>query len=125
VRCELVEASLDDVYRIHLRLRDTQRKLTTALQAADPKLTALSGSVADIAVAVTGDPLDLARFPAGTSVSQDVKLFTIMVRVLTEASRPAGHASILREQPDGATRVDARSTALPERDAVCRGSPRA
>ena len=33
----------------------------------------------------------------------DVKLFNVMVHVLTEANRHAGHADILREQLDGAT----------------------
>jgi hypothetical protein len=33
----------------------------------------------------------------------DVKLFNILVHVLTETSRHAGHADILREQLDGAT----------------------
>jgi hypothetical protein len=33
----------------------------------------------------------------------NVKLFNIMVHVLTEANRHAGHADILREQLDGAT----------------------
>jgi hypothetical protein len=33
----------------------------------------------------------------------NVKLFTIIVHVLTEANRHAGHADILREQLDGAT----------------------
>ncbi|WP_103347526.1 DinB family protein [Amycolatopsis sp. CA-128772] len=33
----------------------------------------------------------------------DVKLFTILVHVLTETSRHAGHADILREHLDGAT----------------------
>jgi hypothetical protein len=33
----------------------------------------------------------------------DVKLFNILVHVLTETSRHAGHADILREQLDGKT----------------------
>ena len=33
----------------------------------------------------------------------NVKLFNVMVHVLTEANRHAGHADILREQLDGAT----------------------
>jgi uncharacterized protein DUF664 len=33
----------------------------------------------------------------------DVKLFNVMVHVLTETNRHAGHADILREQLDGAT----------------------
>ena len=35
----------------------------------------------------------------------DVKLFNIMVHVLTETTRHAGHADILREQLDGRTGV--------------------
>jgi hypothetical protein len=35
--------------------------------------------------------------------SPDVTLFTILVHILTDTSRHAGHADILREQLDGAT----------------------
>ena len=38
----------------------------------------------------------------------DVKLFNIMVHVLTETTRHAGHADILREQLDGTIGIDAR-----------------
>jgi hypothetical protein len=38
----------------------------------------------------------------------DVKLFNILVHVLTETNRHAGHADILREQLDGRTGVAAR-----------------
>src|SRR3954447_17220294 len=41
----------------------------------------------------------------------DVMLFNILVHLLTETSRHAGHADILREQLDGAT-------AAPQRDAA-------
>ena len=41
----------------------------------------------------------------------DVKLFNIMVHVLGETTRHAGHADILREQLDGGTGTDAQSTA--------------
>ncbi|MGH9214145.1 MAG: DinB family protein [Acidimicrobiales bacterium] len=44
----------------------------------------------------------------------DVKLFNILVHVLTETNRHAGHADILREQLDGAVGTDAGSTALQE-----------
>ena len=47
-----------------------------------------------------------------------VVLFNILVHVLTETSRHAGHADILREQLDGATGVDAGSANPPERDAA-------
>ena len=42
----------------------------------------------------------------------DVKLFNILVHVLTETNRHAGHADILREQLDGAVGTDPESTAL-------------
>ena len=48
----------------------------------------------------------------------DVKLFNILVHILTETNRHAGHADILREQLDGAVGTDAHSTALPEYDAA-------
>jgi hypothetical protein len=48
----------------------------------------------------------------------DVKLFNILVHVLTETNRHAGHADILREQLDGAVGTHAESTALHGRDAT-------
>jgi hypothetical protein len=42
----------------------------------------------------------------------DVKLFNILVHVLNETTRHAGHADILREQLDGAVGTHAGSTAL-------------
>jgi hypothetical protein len=42
----------------------------------------------------------------------DVKLFNILVHVLTETNRHAGHADILREQLDRAVGTDAGSMAL-------------
>jgi hypothetical protein len=48
----------------------------------------------------------------------DVKLFNIMVHVLTETSRHAGHADILREQLDAAVGPGAPNTGAPERDAA-------
>jgi hypothetical protein len=45
----------------------------------------------------------------------DVMLFNVLVHVLTETNRHAGHADILREQLDGAVGTDAGSTALQER----------
>jgi hypothetical protein len=44
----------------------------------------------------------------------DVKLFNILVHILTETNRHAGHADILREQLDGAVGTDVQSTALQE-----------
>jgi hypothetical protein len=47
----------------------------------------------------------------------EVKLFSIMIHVLTETSRHAGHADILREQLDGTVGTDAQS-ASDEHDAA-------
>ncbi|WP_285565466.1 DinB family protein [Streptomyces sp. RTGN2] len=49
----------------------------------------------------------------------DVKLFNILVHVLTETSRHAGHADILREQLDGSTGTTAEY-ATDQRDAALR-----
>lgn len=46
----------------------------------------------------------------------NVKLFNILVHVLNETMRHAGHADILREQLDGAVGTEAGSTALHGRD---------
>ncbi|MGP3969731.1 DinB family protein [Streptomyces sp. 6N223] len=46
-----------------------------------------------------------------------VKLFNVLVHMLTETSRHAGHADILREQLDGSTGPTAES-ATPQRDAA-------
>jgi hypothetical protein len=48
----------------------------------------------------------------------DVKLFNILVHVLTETNRHAGHADILREQLDGAFGFDAASSPPHGRDAA-------
>jgi hypothetical protein len=45
----------------------------------------------------------------------DVKLFNVLVHVLTETNRHAGHADILREQLDGAVGTAPWDTALQER----------
>ena len=42
----------------------------------------------------------------------DVKLFNVLVHVLTETNRHAGHADILREQLDGAVEVAGRDAAF-------------
>jgi Protein of unknown function (DUF664) len=49
---------------------------------------------------------------------EEVKLFNIMAHVLSDATRHAGHADILREQLDGATGVDPQSAALNWHDAA-------
>ncbi|MCC8246368.1 DinB family protein [Saccharothrix luteola] len=48
----------------------------------------------------------------------DVMLFNVLVHVLTETSRHAGHADILREQLDGEVEMDAASMARQGRDAA-------
>jgi hypothetical protein len=48
----------------------------------------------------------------------DVKLFNVMVHVVTETNRHAGHADILREQLDGAIGTEAENTALRGFDAA-------
>ena len=48
----------------------------------------------------------------------DVMLFNILVHVLNETNRHAGHADILREQLDGAVGTEAGSAALHGRDAM-------
>jgi Protein of unknown function (DUF664) len=48
----------------------------------------------------------------------NVKLFNVLVHVLTETNRHAGHADILREQLDGTVGTEAGSTALPQLDAA-------
>ncbi|CAL9327206.1 DinB family protein [Streptomyces sp. SudanB182_2057] len=48
----------------------------------------------------------------------EVKLFNVLVHILAETSRHAGHADILREQLDGTVGVDGASAAQRERDAV-------
>lgn len=54
----------------------------------------------------------------------DVKLFNVLVHMLTETSRHAGHADILREQLDGSTGTAARRAA-PQYDAALREARRA
>ncbi|MFB9905647.1 DinB family protein [Allokutzneria oryzae] len=48
----------------------------------------------------------------------DVKLFAILVHMLTETSRHAGHADILREQLDGAVGLDGAGAAQHGKNAV-------
>jgi hypothetical protein len=66
----------------------------------------------------TIDALDLdapGRVPWWTR-SPDVVLFNILVHMLTETSRHAGHADILREQVDGVAGTQAEGSNLPEHD---------
>jgi hypothetical protein len=55
----------------------------------------------------------------------DVKLFNIMVHVLTETSRHAGHADILREQLDGTVGMGGQGAPSHGRDAAYWESHRA
>jgi uncharacterized damage-inducible protein DinB len=48
----------------------------------------------------------------------DVRLFNILVHMLTETSRHAGHAEILREQLDGTVGLDGASAAQQGKDAA-------
>jgi hypothetical protein len=48
----------------------------------------------------------------------DVKLFNVMVHVLTETNRHAGHADILREQLDGTVGTEAANNFLQAFDAA-------
>jgi hypothetical protein len=49
---------------------------------------------------------------------EEVKLFNIMVHILSDTTRHAGHADILREQLDGAIGVNARVASLIEDDSA-------
>ena len=46
----------------------------------------------------------------------EVPLFNILVHLLAETSRHAGHADILREELDGAVGTDAESMAVKQHD---------
>ena len=70
-----------------------------------------SGALTPTRNAVTGRRCRVVLRP-------DVKLFNILVHMLTETNRHAGHADILREQLDGAVGTDAESMALQEQDAA-------
>jgi len=62
-RCELAADFLDDLRRIDAQLRETRKKLATAVQAAGTCLTGLFGVGPVIAAAVIGDVRDVSRFP--------------------------------------------------------------
>jgi transposase len=63
-RCELAADFLDDLQRIGAQLRETRKKLTTAVQASGTSLTGLFGVGPVIAAAVIGDVKDVSRFPS-------------------------------------------------------------
>jgi transposase len=61
-RCELAAAFIDDLRGIGTRIRETRKKLATAVQAAGTSLTRLFGVGPVIAAAVMGDVRDVSRF---------------------------------------------------------------
>jgi transposase len=61
-RWELAADLLDDLRRIDARIRETRKKLATAVSAAGTSLTGLSGVGPVIAAAVIGDVRDVSRF---------------------------------------------------------------
>ena len=48
----------------------------------------------------------------------EVKLFNVMVHILSDTTRHAGHADILREQLDGAIGMNARGASSVEDDSA-------
>jgi transposase len=62
-RCELAAAFLDDLRHIDAQIRETRKKLATAVQATGTSLTGLFGVGPVIAAAVIGDVRDVSRFP--------------------------------------------------------------
>ena len=62
-RCELAVAFLDDLRHIDAQIRETRKKLATAVQATGTSLTGLFGVGPVIAAAVIGDVRDVSRFP--------------------------------------------------------------
>jgi transposase len=61
-RCELAAAFLEDLRGIDARIRETRKKLSSAVQAAGTSLTGLYGVGPVIAAAVIGDVRDVSRF---------------------------------------------------------------
>jgi transposase len=61
-RCELAAAFLADLRRIDAQIRETRKKLATAVQATGTSLTGLFGVGPVIAAAVIGDVRDVSRF---------------------------------------------------------------
>jgi transposase len=62
-RCELAAAFLEDLRGIDAAMRDTRKKLATAVAASGTSLTGLSGVGPVIAAAVIGDVRRVSRFP--------------------------------------------------------------
>jgi transposase len=63
-RCELAAAFPGDLRGVDARIRETRKKLATAVAAAGTSLTGLSGVGPVIAAAVIGDVRDVSRFPS-------------------------------------------------------------
>jgi hypothetical protein len=66
-RCELAAAFLKDLRGVDTQLRETRKKLATAVPAIGTCLTGLFGVGPVIAAAVIGDVRDVPGFPAGTT----------------------------------------------------------
>jgi hypothetical protein len=66
----------------------------------------------------TVDALDAPGRVPWWSDSTEATLHQILVHVLAETNRHAGHADILREQLDGAAGMSADNSNLPEHDAA-------
>jgi len=63
-RCELAAAFLEDLRGVDARIRETRKKLATAVAATGTSLTGLFGVGPVIAAAVIGDVRDVSRFPS-------------------------------------------------------------
>ena len=61
--CELAAEFIEDLRRIDAQMRDTKKKLATAVRAAGTSLTGLFGVGPVIAAAVIGDVRTVSRFP--------------------------------------------------------------
>jgi transposase len=63
-RCELAAEFIEDLRRIDVQMRDTKKKLATAVRAAGTSLTGLFGVGPVITAAVIGDVRHASRFPS-------------------------------------------------------------
>ena len=64
-RCELATAFLEDLRRIDAQIRETRKKLDTAVKTSGTTLTGVFGVGPVIAAAVIGDVRDVSRSGAG------------------------------------------------------------
>jgi transposase len=62
-RCELAAEFPEDLRRVDAQMRDTRKKLTTAVRASGTTLTEIFGVGPVIAATVTGCARDVSRFP--------------------------------------------------------------